>query len=343
MARRQTRNMNRAARLEELEVHLVSLRGQPARVAELAERFEVDRSTLHRMINDLLDRNVPVCRDKQLGVWIERDYYPVNVKLTLHELLAIFLAARLLARYSDKPNPHAVKALRKLSAAFAKVSHQISTHIARTSEKLDRPMNEGAQNHLRALETITRAWADGTRVRMFSQDKPDVERLFEPYFIEPSAVGYSSYVIGFDHYRKEVRTFKIERLARVYATNDTYTIPSSFDPYQKLAGAWGINWGKSDETTEVVLRFSSGRPAERVRETHWHESQRIDDLLDGGCRLTIRVGSTQEMKPWIRQWGPDCECEQPEALRREIAAEMALAAAIYESTESTRVILPSTL
>ena len=178
MARRQTRNMNRAARLEELEVYLVSLRGQPARMTDLAARFEVDRTTLHRMLNDLSDRHIPVCRDKQLGVWIEREYYPVNVKLTLHELLAVFLAARLLARYSDKPNPNAVKALRKLSIAFAKVSPQISAHIARTSERLDRPINETAQDYLRNLETLTRAWADGTRVRMFTQDKPDIERLF---------------------------------------------------------------------------------------------------------------------------------------------------------------------
>ncbi len=343
MARRQTRNMNRAARLEELEVYLVSLRGQAARMADLAKRFAVDRTTMHRMINDLKDRNIPVTRDKQLGVWIERDYYLVNVKFTLHELLAVFLAARLLARYSDKPNPHAMKALRKLSTAFALVSKQISAHIAQTSARLDRPMTESAQNHLHCLEALTRAWAYGTRVRMYTQEKPNIERLFEPYFIEPSAVGYSSYVIGYDHYRQEIRTFKIERLACVFDTNDTYTIPTTFDPYQKLAGAWGVNWGKSDETSEVTLRFSPGRASERVRETHWHESQRIDDLPDGGCRLTIRVGSTQEMKPWIRQWGPDCEVVLPEALRQEIAAEMAQAAELYESSEETRVVLPSNL
>ena len=146
--------MNRAARLEELEIYLVSQRGQPARVADLAERFGVDRTTLHRMINDLQDRNIPVTRDKQLGVWIERDYYPVNVKFTLHELLAVFLAARLLARYSDKPNPHAMNALRKLSTAFGRVSQQISAHIAQTSARLDRPMTESAKNQLRCSQNF---------------------------------------------------------------------------------------------------------------------------------------------------------------------------------------------
>jgi predicted DNA-binding transcriptional regulator YafY len=66
-----------------------------------------------------------------------------------------------------------------------------------------------------------------------------------------------------------------------------------------------------------------------VRESNWHESQQIDELLDGGCVLRITVGSTQEMKPWIRQWGPDCEVLAPEALRQEIADEMRRAGARY--------------
>lgn len=76
-----------------------------------------------------------------------------------------------------------------------------------------------------------------------------------------------------------------------------------------------MNWGAGGEPTEVVLRFAAGRAAERVRETNWHESQTIEDMPDGGCVLRIVVGSTQEMKPWIRQWGPDCEVLAPAALR----------------------------
>ena len=244
---------------------------QPVQIKELAAHYGLHRSTIHRMLIEIeAELDTPVEHDSDGRVWIDHEKYQLSVRLTLNEALAVFLASRLLARYSDKPNPYAVKALRGLSQALRKTAPRIASHIARTSDKLDRPLSETARDHLRVLEALTRAWAEGTRVRLVTRDKPEIERLFEPYFIEPSAVGYSSYVIGFDHYRGEVRTHKIERLLRALPTLDTYTIPATFDPYQKLAGAWGVNWGKDGEVTEVTLRFAAGRAADRVRETNWH-------------------------------------------------------------------------
>ncbi len=113
-------------------------------------------------------------------------------------------------------------------------------------------------------------------------------------------------------------------------THEPYSIPIQFDPLKLLAGAWGVNWGKG-EPVQVVLRFAPGRAADRVRETNWHETQVIDDLPDGGCEMRIHVGSTQEMKPWIRQWGHECEVLGPPELRREIGEEMRRAGELYSS------------
>jgi predicted DNA-binding transcriptional regulator YafY len=317
--------------LNELVEYLLAVR-RPVTPRELYEHFEVDRSTIHRMLTDLENGDDVMLIHEYGKVWIDRATYLNTVKLNLHELLAVFLAARLLARYSDKPNPHAVKALRKMSIAFDKIAPRIAAHIERTSARLDRQMTPAADEYLAALQALTQAWADGVRVRLVQREHPEQERLFEPYFVEPSAVGYSSYVIGFDHLRHDVRTFKIERLARVTLTADTYTIPAAFDPYTKLAGAWGVNWGDGSEAQEVVLRFAPGRASARVQETNWHETQRIepDPGAEGGCILRITVGSTQEMKPWIRQWGCDCEVLAPPDLRREIGEEMRRAGALYD-------------
>lgn len=294
---------------------------RPVPVRELAERFGMHRSTIHRMLTEIeSELEAPVQREAG-GVWIDPDAYQFSVKLNLNEAMAVFLAARLLARYSDKPNPHAVKALQKLSHALRKSAPRVSEHINRTSARLDRPMTDAGRDYLRALETLTRAWADRARVILYYRDEPDVPRPFDVYFIEPSAVGYLTYVIGKDWHRHDERTFAIERIARVTPTLEPYEIPADFDPLRKLAGAWGVNWGKGG-ATEVVLRFAAGRAANRVRETNWHESQVIEDAPDGGCLLRIAVGSAQEMKPWIRQWGPDCVVVSPPDLRAQISEEM---------------------
>ncbi|MBT9166300.1 MAG: hypothetical protein DDT25_00983 [Chloroflexi bacterium] len=46
-----------------------------------------------------------------------------------------------------------------------------------------------------------------------------------------------------------------------------------------------------------------GGLTKRLRES----VQEIQDLPDRGCLLTVRIGSTLEIMPWIRGWGPDVE------------------------------------
>ncbi len=324
-----SRTTKRSTRLKDIEEYLLTRR-QPVSVKEITDHFEVHRSTIYRSLDDLESEwEVPIVHEDDRRVWIDRQRYLTDVRLNLNEAATVFIAARLLARYSDKPNPHAVKALTKLSIALEHVAPQMARHIAATSDQLDRVLSEPQKEYMDCLEALTRAWADGVRAVIVQREAPDVERTFEPYFIEPSAVGYSTYVIGYDHHRRDIRTFKVERLLRVRLTVEPYAIPDDFDPYALLAGAWGVNWGAGGRPTDVVLRFAGGRAAQRVRETNWHETQRIEDLPDGGCVLRIQVGSTQEMKPWIRQWGCDCEVLAPAELRAEIGEEMRRAGELY--------------
>ena len=319
----------RSTRLIALRDYMMARR-RPLGVNEMAEYFGVGRHTIRRMLSDLeIEQGVVFLPREDRLYEIDVTQSLTDLRLNLHEIMAVFLAVRLLARYADKPNPHAVRALDRLHLAFRSVSKQIAVHIGRTSDKLNRPLTENAREYLAHLETLTRAWAEGTRVRLVKRDEPTIERVFEPYFIEPSAVGYVSYVIGYDHYRHDIRTFRIERLLRVTPTNEIYCVPATFDPLEKLAGAWGVNWGDGNIPTEVILRFVAGRAADRVRETNWHESQIIEDAPDGGCVMRIKVGSTLEMKPWIRQWGADCEVLGPATLRTEIGAEMRRAGELY--------------
>ena len=52
---------------------------------------------------------------------------------------------------------------------------------------------------------------------------------------------------------------------------------------------------------------------------------------DERCTLTFLVNHVLEIKSWIRGWGPECEVLAPEELRREIAAEMKAAGALYKT------------
>jgi proteasome accessory factor B len=322
-----SKGLGRAARLRRIEEILYNALPAGLTMIEIARQCGVDRSTIWKDIQTLEGDGVPIC-ESEGRYGILRDHYLPVVRLNLHEATALFLAARLLTRYADSHHPHVARAIEKLAAVMPR--DLMRPHMRRAADVV-RTRRE-LPELTRVLERLTEAWANSKRVRLWErpkENKPAVERLYEPYFLEPSGVGYSLYVMGYDHLRGDIRTFKIDRLARVEPTEESFAVPADFDPYQYLHNAWGVNWGSGHDPVEVRLRFAPGTAANRVRESEWHYSQKREDLPDGGCILSVTIGSTLEMKPWIRQWGKDCEVLAPEQLRREIAEEMRAAARLY--------------
>jgi predicted DNA-binding transcriptional regulator YafY len=296
---------------------------------ELANEYGVDPSTIFRDLQMMHSIGSVVTRVGR-RYHLDRHRQLYEVKFSIDEVLALYLAARLLSHHSDENNPHVVKALEKLADALRTraplIARQMGEAARAVSLRAHRP------GYLEAVEIVGRAWAEGRKVNLvyhsYSKDET-TERVFSPYFIEPAGIGFALHVFGYDELRQEIRTLKVERIVSATLTNEHYDIPADFDGSRKLATAWGIIWN-DDETTEVQLRFSPPA-AKRVRESIWHSSQRIDDLPDGSCLFTVCVGSTLELKPWIRQWGADVEVLRPANLRQELAEEVRVLAALYAS------------
>ena len=322
------RAANKAERLLQIEALLLAY-PEGLTQAEIARRLRVNRSTIHRYLPDLTARfAVYETDDGRLA--IDRDQYLTNVRLTLHEAMAVHLAARLMATRMDKQNPHASAALRKLGLALEKLAPRISDHLQRSAEVMD----DAAQRHdpvyLEVLETLTRAWSMGRKVRLWHRHEETgrvFEYVFAPYFIEPYAVGQTTHVIGYREPPGAIRTLKIERIRRIELLNEPYEIPEDFDPRALLADAWGI-WYTEEEPVEVVLKFHP-RVANRVRETRWHRSEQVEDQPDGSLIWRARVAEPKEMVPWIRGWGADVEVVEPESLRNTLVNETRRLAAMY--------------
>jgi CRISPR-associated endonuclease/helicase Cas3 len=302
--------------------------------SEIARRAGVNRSTIHRSLPDLT-RRFAVYETDDGRLVIDRDQYLTQVRLTLHEALAVHLAARLMATRTDKHNPHAASALRKLGVALEKLAPLISSHLAASADVMDDAARRHDPAYLHTLETLTRAWSQGQMVRVWHRHEESgrvFDYEFAPYFIEPYAVGQTSHVIGWREPPGALRTFKIERIERIQLIERRYTIPADFEPRELLADAWGI-WYTEAEPVEVVLRFHP-RVAGRVQETRWHGSQRIEQHPDGGLIWRARVAEPQEMLPWIRGWGADVEVLEPDDLRRELMRETKRLMRLYEVSDT---------
>lgn len=317
---------SRLERIEDIERRLAR-RPEGWTTGELAREYGVDASTIFRDLGVLESMGTGLIKQGRRYILDHRRSLH-SVKLSYDEVLALYLAARLLSRHSDEHNPHVVKALEKLADALMVKSPRMAEHIAQAANAVR--SRRIRREYVEALEVLTQGWAEGRKVRLryrsYTKDET-TERVFAPYFIEPSGIGYACYVIGFDELRDTLRTLKVERVYEAQLTDENFTVPSSFDPQQLLASAWGVIWRDEGEI-EVTLRFASS-VVRRVKESTWHPSQRIEDLPDGSCLFTVQVGSTLEMKPWIRGWGAAVEVLSS-PLREEIAAEVREMARSYD-------------
>jgi predicted DNA-binding transcriptional regulator YafY len=141
-----------------------------------------------------------------------------------------------------------------------------------------------------------------------------VDRVIEPYRIFNLRGDW--YVAAFDQRRKAVRDFALHRILKATATTEPFRPDPGFDFKAYMAGAFSIE--KGARPVNVAIRFEP-RQARWIRERRWHQTARIQDRLDGGCVLRLRVAPTSELVRWVMQFGPEAEVLAPKALRSKIA------------------------
>lgn len=309
---------NKANRILEIETLLIDHPGGLA-VSDLARRLGVNRSTIWRNLADLRG----LVYEEGGKLFLDRSAYLVNLRFTLHEALSMHLAARLLAESLDRQNAHAASALRKIGQALARLAPKISAYITSSAEKIDELARFDNPTYMHVLEMLTNGWAEGRKVRVWhrtSANDPVKEYTLSPYYVEPGAVGRSTYVIGLREPPGEMRTLKVERIEQAELLREPYTIPEDFDPARLLHDAWGI-WFSNEEPVEITLHFSP-TVASRVKETRWHPSQQVEEQPDGSLVWRAWIAEPQEMMYWIRGWGADVEVVGPPHIREMINNEV---------------------
>ena len=302
----------RSTRLARVQ-HLLHKNAPGLTSRELAVLCGVNIRTIQRDLNCLQNElKIPLTQQGD-RYGIMGGYLLPPVSFSLYEAMALFLASRLVLHQTDESNPHIEEAMRKIAAVLPEPLGEKLGKVIRSLSK--KPANP---DFMHIYEQVALAWSTQRRMKisyLSAKSNEEKEWLLEPYFVDMTGVGYSTYVIGRGMRKAidEITTFKLERIKQAELLEETFVIPENIDLSQQIASSWGIMFG---ETTEVKLKFSP-QVARRVKESIWHPSQTIEDLPDGSCLFAVKVGSVLEMTPWIRGWGPDVEVLEPESLRIE--------------------------
>ena len=307
---------DRLAKTERLIKIWLLLATNPAgyTIRELADRFRVNIRTIYRDMAALgTDLNVPIYDDK--GRWkIHESHILPPIQFTLPEALNIFLAARLMLRYSNRYDPNTDATFTKMSLVLPPA---LAEQVRKTMDWMQKlPKDE---KHLRILTTVAEAWVSQRRLKVAYQSLPAkkaVERVLEPYYIEPAAPGHASYLVGYCRLKKSIRTFKIERIEWAELTQEHYTIPPDFDANKFFDSSWGIV--VEGEVKTIRLKIVDPEIMRIMEETIWHPSQVLEKQKDGSMIMTLRVTDTVDLYSWIMGWAEKIEVLEPQELREEV-------------------------
>jgi predicted DNA-binding transcriptional regulator YafY len=139
------------------------------------------------------------------------------------------------------------------------------------------------------------------------------------------------YLDAFDHDRKALRSFAVDRIAQPQVSDTVATDVAEADLDAHLAGSYGIFAGPPKAWATLVF---SPRAARWVADEYWHSRQEGRFLADGRYELRIPYSNAKELLMDVLRYGPDAEVVAPPALREEAKILLRLAAAQYEERKA---------
>jgi predicted DNA-binding transcriptional regulator YafY len=307
------RKGDRTARLLRMQI-LLNQNPDGLSIDEIASRCSISKRTAYRDLKALESEiGVPIWEE---GVkrGISEGYFLPPISLTPSEAAIVFLAARLIQNYSHLNNPGLASTFMKLNSI---VPLPLKKEIQNILEYLEKQPRDTRK--INNFNKLIQAWLSQRKVKILCQyidEEEPVERIIDPYFIEPSIIGGSSYVIAYCHLKKTICAFKLERIiGDVSIEPDTYEIPVDFSTLDYLGAAWGIQ--TDDEIQTVRLRFTP-RISRVIAEFNIHPTQVNEVQKDGSLIMTLKVRDRIHFCNWIIGWADEVEVLEPESLKNQI-------------------------
>lgn len=317
----------RTARILEI-IQLVAIKPCHYRRADLAQQFGVSERMIQKDLDVIRHGLKLALHNNGKGYYFEYLPHLPTTTYSFSEALALLTAARAAQAIPGVNSAELAAAIARLEALFPDALRPM---LREATEKLPSQATAGQRQTMLAI--LHRAWIEQRQVRIAyatsSRGGEIGQRVVEPYHIMP--YGRSWHLIAYDHKRREVLQFKVDRVQAAVLLDTTYEIPPDFDVDAYLGHSWGVMRGAATEpeTVELLFEPEAGR---WVAEEQWHRSQQSEVLPDGRVRVTFYVGITPEMVSWLLYYGSRVQVVAPAWLRERVAEEHRRAAEAYEQT-----------
>jgi predicted DNA-binding transcriptional regulator YafY len=240
------------------------------------------------------------------------------LRLAPTELMALAFSRRLIGPLEGTE----IKA--SLDSALAKAAASIPAPALDHVRQLENSFSVGLgqhksyRQHRETIDGLMRAITNKRTVQMryYSASRNvTTRREVDPYRLR--YVEGALYLIGYCHWRRDVRMFAVERIRSLSTTDHPYQMPLHFDVDAYVEDALVVMRGVR---IEVELAFDKTTAA-WVKDRVWHSSQKLKRLKGGGLQMHLTVANTRELLGWVLSFGAGVRVMKPDSLRQAVEAE----------------------
>ncbi|GGD61749.1 helix-turn-helix transcriptional regulator [Lacimicrobium alkaliphilum] len=293
---------------------------------ELAEQLNVDKRTVRRYIRSLEDLGIPVTTEqgRDGGYMLIAGFKLPPMMFTNEETLSLslgLLAAKALNLTDMQPAISSVQA--KLERVMPA---KLKSRARAISENIDLMLPESLpgkpQQHLQPLLEAVQQQRS-LRILYASHEKGAVERDVDPYGLLFRRGRW--YMSGYCHLRRDLRTFRLDRLENIELLGQNFIRPQGFNTAEYFRQSLKNMPGNLQ--VRVLLHTSKEQAAEELG-----SMASMLEPKDEGLLLSTRTDSARWFALWLSQLPFDFSILEPVELKQALKAQAEKLIGIAEKT-----------
>ena len=304
--------MNKTDRLLAIVLELQGKGKQ--RAEDLARTFETSKRTIYRDIEALCEAGVPLISIPGRGYSLMEGYFLPPLSFTTDEATMLLMGNEFMSHNFDAQYREAAQSAgRKIAGVLPE---QLRDEVAYLQQNiLFVPAQHGDDKEVllqqlrRAiLEHVTVEFTYFARSNNHSKEASDEEfpqhtkRTVDPYALVHINTWY---LTAYDHIRKAIRNFRLERIESLTLSNTPFQRPTNL----KLRSS-----RERDERNIVVRVLFDHEVARWVRESRFFFVTSMEDTLDG-LLVTLTIRQERDILQWLLSWGCAMNVIEPPSLR----------------------------
>jgi len=301
-------------------------------IHDLSRQLKVTTRTIRRDLQALQEAGFAVYdegEENETKRWRldGQPFRTVQEGLSVSDVAALHLSRSLVEALSGWP------LVDELRSAFAKIDAALNPRMREFLATLPQVVSTKAgprpHDQARTLVDTTRRLFDAVRDRRVVEMRyfSATSRRAKTYAVQPYRLALAHggvYLVAWVPAYDEFRTFAVERIERLSIKDETFRRTREL-PDDVFGASMGVFSGPPEN---IELEFDA-RIAPYIRGRLWHDSQQIDEKLDGRLTMKLRVSDDWALRSWLLGFGAAVRVVRPPALAEAIASELARASAVY--------------